>query len=291
MENTPKHFFCKKDKYYFFVEDYTLQDDIAFAICDICGEEIHEVPHYYGNIAKAQGKQTGPKTEKGKKRSSMNGFKHGMRSRQLHLLAPAITDRYPECTGCEHKEPCKDDSDFKYCPVIVKPMMTFIKAYEDGDVDELKSFAGFTHARVFQILQIVLKEIFEKGTLQPKTISTRFKTAAIDGDGNTEEEIKETVLEWQRNPLLSQIPKLMETIGMTADQQAMTPDKEQGQSNTEGFIEIEKDKMQTDREFEERRNKQMEEVKEAQIKAIENRKKDDLLNEFNQEEIKEKNGD
>ncbi|MCK5609803.1 hypothetical protein KAR91_48475 [Candidatus Pacearchaeota archaeon] len=283
MDNSDiaKHFWCAKDKHYFLTDDYT-GGDIALSKCEICGGIVEEVPHYYANLDKMHKSATGPVTQKGKDRSKMNSYKHGMRSRQLHLLAPAIPGRYPECSGCQYGEECKDD--YKYCPVIVQPMMQFIKAYEEGNSADLRNFAGFTHARIFQILQIILKEIVEKGTLQPKVINTKYIAKGND-DKPAEEE---TVLEWQRNPLLSQIEKLMQVLGFHADQQNMTPAKNQDQENTDGFIQAEKDKIETDREFEERRTKAMEAVKSAQIKAIENRKNDDLLNEFNQEEIKEK---
>ena len=283
MDKSAKHFWCAKDKHYFLTDDYT-GEDIALSKCEICGGIVEEVPHYYANLEKMHKSATGPVTQKGKDRSKMNSYKHGMRSRQLHLLAPAITDRYPECSECLYKTECKED--FKYCPVIVQPMMQFIKAFEEGNVNDLKHFAGFTHARVFQILQIILKEIIEKGTLQPKVINTKY-IAGGDDDKPVE---KETVLEWQRNPLISQIQKLMEILGWTADQQSMTPAKTQDQQNTDGFLKTEQEKNTTLLEYEERRAKAMEEFKKEVIAAIPDRSNDKALNKYNDTKDNERAG-
>jgi len=291
-EKESKHFFCPPCREYFrtsqWIED---QEKGPVAHCPVCQKAVHEVPHYYANLQKMWDNATGPTTSTGKKRSSLNGYKHGLRSRKLHLMAPAITGKYPECTGCPYFEECK--SDFQYCPVQLGPVMQFLQAWENGQVNDLKQITGITHARVFQILSMSLQQIFEKGTLQPKKISEKINQIRSDDDDDPEHKYdhideRTTVLEWQENPLIKRIPELMNVLGMTAEQQMMTPAKKQEQDNIEGYLRGEESKSEDLKEFMLNQKKQMQDLKDKISTAVDKRSEDRALKNYEKQKAAEK---
>jgi len=284
-----KHFFCKSCREYFRTSQWTEDlDDGPVAHCPSCQENIHEVPHYYANLHKMWDSATGPKTPGGKKRSSLNGYKHGLRSRKLHLMAPAITGKYQECTGCPYFDECKDN--FQYCPVQLGPVMAFLQAFEDGKVDNLKQITGITHARVFQILAMSLQQVLDKGTLQPKKISqktSQIRAADSEHDYDHDDETI-TVLEWQENPLIKRIPELMNVLGMSADQQLMTPAKKQEQDNIDGYLQGEEGKSQDLKEFMQQQKSGLQDLKDKITTAMDKRNQDDALKNYEKQKTAEK---
>jgi hypothetical protein len=258
------------------------------AHCPACQKQVHEVPHFYANLHKMWDNATGPTTRAGKKRSSLNGYKHGLRSRKLHLMAPAITGKYPECTSCHYIDECK--SDFQYCPIQLGPVMQFLQAYEDGKVDDLKQITGITHARVFQILSLSLHQILEKGTLQPKKISEKYNHVKNDDSDLAYDHDDEriTVLEWQENPLIKRIAELMNVLGMTADQQMMTPSKKTEQDNIDGYLQGEESKSQDLKEFMQQQKTSLHDLKDKITTAMDKRNQDDALKNYEKQKTAEK---
>lgn len=223
-----KVFYCKNplhDKYVWETDAYALgEDEKYWAVCPACNTSRMEVDRSFLGLAKAWLVQSGPTTPEGKARSRLNGYKDGRSSKVMHMLAPAFPGRYPECDGCELREECEES--FRWCPVIVGPLLRVSQAYAQGRVDEVREIAGYNAAKQYHVLQMMYGRILKEGVLVPKHI--RY----IDGkDGKIEE-----VLEWQKNPLLDVIPKYMRDLGHTAEQLAVTPQQQQDQENIEGFL-------------------------------------------------------
>ncbi len=280
-EKIKRHFYCKNDRHYFLTDQYIINDsNINYAECEICGKPVEEVPYFYANLTKMwnsdKSNHCGPKTQEGKKRSSMNGFKHGLYTKQHFLLAPALTGKYPECEECSYKEECKEK--FKYCPINLSLMLKYLQAFEEGKIQDIKSFAGLTQGWAFNTLRMMFQHVFSKGVVLPKTI----KTVMDDETGESE-----IVLEEQVNPLLKRIPDFMNALGFLADQQMMTPAKKQDQDNIAGFLQNESGKTEDIKKFMDDQKDKMNELKNKISKAIEKRKEDQALKDYEKEESKE----
>lgn len=292
-DEATKYFYCKDCKHLIITQDWLEENELISAVCDICERPAEEIPsqkkHIYEMVEAAKGKHTGPKTEEGKNklaeaivkntsgkhtgpktpegkyRSSLNNWKHGQTSKQLHLLAPALAGKYPECTGCEYRVDC--EKSYKFCPVNIEPVLRVARAYQEGDTEEIKHLAGLQQGQIFNITKMMIASVYKHGVLNPKVVSAKAK----------DEETEEIVMEWLANPLLKRIPEYMALMGTTADQQTMTPKSQKEQSNFEGFIENEKQKVGSYDEF---KNNMMEAVKSLGSKmsaASKEREKDEAL--------------
>ena len=189
-------------------------------------------PERYEALMKAQaGKHTGPKTPEGKARVSLNAYKHGRKSQNFHLLAPAKFEAYPVCVSCPEDiaAKCKAKK-ISYCPVNMGPMIQFVSAWQNGDVKELRHHASLTQAQVYNQLQMVMQDLIKNGVIV-KDVK--------EWENGRQEYIKS-------NPSLDHLPKLMQVLGFTADQQTMTPKSEKDSEVLEGFLSSGK---QTDGEF------------------------------------------
>ena len=168
---------------------------------------------------------TGPRTPEGKRRSRLNGYQHGAYAQIPILLAPAITGKYLECETCQYVIQCKKEK-WQYCPVQVETFLKFMKAYEEGNVNELRDLAAMCQGHLFNILRMAFQQVYKKGVMSEKAIRE-----FVNKNGE-----KVTMIEWQSNPILNRIPELMQQLGFTADQQMMTPKVESDDANIKGYL-------------------------------------------------------
>lgn len=270
-------FYCKDelhDKHVWESDQYAPDDDdIYWCNCPLCGKPCHEVPDRYLSLAKAWANQTGPRTPEGKRRSSLNGYKHGKYAKSLPILAPALPGKFPVCRDCEHREPCENEP-YKYCPVNMQPMMELIRAFEEGDSAALKSFAALSQANTWQVAQMMYQAVQENGVLVPKEIRTK-----ISKDGDQIDQ----VLEWQANPLLSRIPEFLSVLGHTADQQAITPKQARDQEAVEGYLQGQEIERVEAKEQRDKALKAITDLKEQLRKAHLQRAQDAALNDYSKQ--------
>ena len=136
-----------------------------FAECPKCDFEASQAPWEIG-LFSSMGKQTGPKTAKGKAASSanlvdhptqaetqrtrFNALKHGL-SAKVATYFPARPGQYPICKGC--------DVDWSACmeqKACMRQMITsavFRQAFESGDPTLLKEFNADLQANVQGLIQ------------------------------------------------------------------------------------------------------------------------------------------
>lgn len=223
-----KHFWCFTDSHYWATEDYCEPSHIAeeladngdddalnyYARCPKCQAWTQAVPHYYANLPKM--KTTGPRTEEGKRRSSLNGFKHGRYARPHHLLAPA-TGKYDICHACDQLDECKDNK-LKYCPYKLDLMARVIAAYENGKLDDIKSLAGITQGRMYLVIENMLSEVMNKGVLIKQPVVKNGEPVEYEEDG-----VPKRLYEYVANPMIKELPKMLGASGLTSDQQKMNP--------------------------------------------------------------------
>jgi len=266
-----KHFYCRPDKHYWMTDEWVQEDgaESAFAECPVCSKRIPEASYRLANVAKAWASpnRCGPKTPEGKRRSSMNAYKHGMNAKRLYLLAPALAGKYPECQSCEYRDECK--SSYTYCPVRVEPMLRIIQAYTEGNVDMMKEVTAISQARVATIFEMMISDIFKRGVQLPKVVK---ETA----EG-------ETVLDWSDNPLLRRIPEYMAALGTLAEQNMMTPAKKQDQVNTEGYLKSQDTKSEDLGEYIEKQREAVKNLQETMREALNMRKADPALTKYDKE--------
>ncbi len=218
--------YCSPDE----VKDHHLEQvsDEAYnmyARCPVCKDWCRAVPHYYANLGKMH--SCGPRTKDGRKRSSLNAFKHGMYAKGNNLLAPA-NGKYDICADCADKEAC-DNKELKYCPYKLDLMAKFVAAYENGDINAVKAFAGISQARVYMILENMMHEVLTRGVMfiAPKVHQGEVVKYGV-GEQNEDGEYDqyEVLNEYSLNPMIDAIPKVMSTLGMSSDQQSMNPAKQ-----------------------------------------------------------------
>lgn len=274
MSKDAKHFYCKACKEYWYSDQWVLNDDEApVGACPSCDKPTLEVPYYYANIPKMRKNATGPKTADGKKRASMNAYKHGLYADHHHsLLAPALRGKFPECNGCSYYDDCGDT--LKYCPVNLQLITKFIQAFEEGKVDDLKQFTGVIHGHTAYTLKMLFQDIFKHGTLVPHKLRT-----VIDDDGLS----KHSVLEWQGNPSVKRIVELMTALGLTADQQMMTPAKKVDDDNVKGFLHAEENKRDDLNEYMDKQKLAMEKLRQDILKGQAAAADDEALKEWEKE--------
>ena len=179
----------------------------------------------FKNLLRGQGRQTGPKTEAGKKKCRLNAVKHGHKM-TVSPIYPAKFDKYPECFSCEHREKCENDNEFRFCPVKTEKvydfMTKFIAAKANGDLESLDELIGATTAKTYAILQSMISDVLTIGTTVEETTTNK------EGDL--------IYSKYKQHPVLETIPKFMTAIGFTADQQMMTP-KAKGEEQKTDMLE------------------------------------------------------
>jgi hypothetical protein len=197
--------------------------------CPGCGELTKAVPHYYANLKKMR--TTGPRTDAGKARSAMNGVKHGMYAQPNHLLAPA-NGKYDICADCEAAEACQN-KELRYCPFKTDLLLRFIAAYENGDLNHLKTMSGLSQGRLYLVLESCFSEIGNTGVLLKSLkvsngdVVYEKKTVGEGPDAVVMDDTDKPIFEYKSNPLIDVLPKVMESLGMSSNQQNMNPAKKE----------------------------------------------------------------
>jgi len=309
-----RHFFCRPCIHYFVSSDWYIDEieDIIYTPCDICKQATQEIPstkiNSYKGAAAAKGKHTGPKTEAGKKagvekrkgtatgpktqagkdRSKLNGYKHGNYSKEFTLLAPALPGKFPMCGDCEYNG-AGCGTEFKYCPVNIKPMVELLRAYQERDNKAIREIHGLQQARALQVLEMMFQAVFKYGVLNPKEMRKKGGSAAIDYSGKDTEKWEEITLEWMANPLIKRIPEFMAAIGSTAEQNLMTVKSEQSQDNFDGFLEKTSEQQQEVKNFQTQLIGEIEKLGIGLENAKKQRDTDDALNEYEQQQEHERN--
>lgn len=225
-----KHFWCYECSKYWKTSDFMSGDEYDYySKCPQCSSITKAVPYYYGNLPKMR--TTGPKTEAGKQRSSVNAIKHGMFASAHHLLAPA-NGKYDICRECDSLSDCKYGK-LKYCPFKQDMMLRFLAAYENGDMEYLKTMAGLTQGKLMLVLDNCFNEIMSEGVLikSLKVSNGRivYHKKPVDDGGEVayEDDYDNPLFEFKSNPLIDVLPKIIETAGMSSNQQKMNPGKQE----------------------------------------------------------------
>ncbi len=226
-----KHFWCYRCSHYYLSVDFSEPEHTGLDIdpgspddelnyysrCPHCNEWVKAVPHYYANLKRMAANATGPKSDSGKRRVALNGFKHGIYTSEKHLLAPA-NGKYDICPTCDYQVQCKH-REFSYCPFKMDLFLKVITAYENKDLGAMKQYAGQSQAKLLVIYEGMLAEVLNKhgGVIRQPKISNGQVVKIKDQTTGREEIVYEIV----EHPLLKHIPKISAALGFTSDQQEM----------------------------------------------------------------------
>ena len=204
-----KHFLCKNCSFYYYTDNFeSIDEDSApdqntnvylhTAICPKCGFSNRNTHHGVKNLPKMHLNATGPTTEAGKERSSLNAFKHGAYS-QAGIIAPALHGKYSMCATCEFSDDCASKK-IKYCPVNLSLMLRVVQGVKDNDISAIMDVHGMTLARVQGIVNQLLSYVEEHGVVEKN------KQGA-----------------YTINPALNKLPEMVTLAGSSAEQLEMTP--------------------------------------------------------------------
>ena len=234
----------EKIKEIFFCKDCWLAWDLEDGPeCPKCRKVVDPVPWYWRNLVKMQGRQTGPKTLKGKRKAEINLRTHNAgpgpeaskytrlnrvthgRYLKVSALYPAKIGKYSDCLTCPVRERCEEEK-WKYCPQKTDKIYEFqahiLAALKNNNLEAMDEYAGLTMAKAHAIMQDMFENIFKYGTMYPE-----MKT---DSDGETM--LKRLVA----NPMLEVIPKYINLLGMTAQDRKLTQ-KQQGEMTPDTIME------------------------------------------------------
>lgn len=209
------------------------------AICPGCGGDgIKKPRRSYAGLAAAHGKQTGPKTEAGKaqglknirennsgptgesaERTRLNAVKHGRYSSTP--IFPAKPGTYPECDSCRALKECQA-RELVYCVTKTqRKLRRLARAIGSPHQKDRARLAIDSLANLQLILESSFEDVLEMGTAVEETtessggiISRRYKA----------------------HPSLDPIIKMMSQLGISAQDQQLTP-KSAGEQKRDTAVE------------------------------------------------------
>jgi len=255
-----KFFMCQPCRYVWQSTDYLTQGDTIIATCPICekSDKVKETSHRVANLALGWDKATGPVTEAGKSRVSLNAWQHGRNASKFHIMAPAKPGKYSICADCLHFDECK--SGYKYCPVDLETLARFVQAYKDGAVNDLRELAGLAQAQVHKVFQEMIHHILTKGVAIEKKIPIFNK----DGDILLDDSGKPIFnISFEKNNLVKDLPAFVQSMGFSAIDQDMTPRTRQESETLKGYLDEKDEDAQTMFDLKKRTHDELKRMREA----------------------------
>lgn len=221
-KNDPfRYFYCRKCKLSWKSEEFITEGDNRTALCPACEKPAPECSHSTFNLANtAWNNATGPRTEEGKARVALNGWKTGAHCTRIRLMAPAKFEKFPWCQDCEQRTACKN-KEIRYCPRDIETLAKFIQAFKDGDPNTLREEAGIANAQMWKVFSMMMHNIVQKGVM--------LKVERTDGEGNI-------TITYEKNQLIKELPSFIGSLGFNADAQVMTPKSVEQKEALEGHL-------------------------------------------------------
>ena len=260
-----KYFHCQRQlcRYVWQSTDYLTQGDTIIATCPICesNKKVKETSHRVANLALGWDKATGPVTEAGKSRVSLNAWQHGRNASKFHAMAPAKPGKYAICADCPVMDQCK--AGYKYCPVDLETLARFVQAYKEGAVNDLRELAGLAQAQVHKIFNEMVHHILTKGVAIEKKIPIFNK----DGDILTDDSGKPMFnIQFEKNNLVKDLPAFVTTMGFSAIDQDMTPRTRQESETLKGYLDEKDTDQQSVFELKKKTHDELKRMREAMEK-------------------------
>jgi len=258
-------FYCTPCKRQFTCEPAQVEDApeknhpyIYYSNCPDCDMNTAQIPWEKG-VMQALGKQTGPKTEAGKKSSAknlsghptpeamqtirFNAMKHGLSAKVADFF-PAKPGGYPRCTNCEH---LSDRSCVPYRGCL-KHAELFLKndlAFKANDPQLLMSIRADTQAALQAMVNDIILTIALDGGVRLKTPEwysdkdggchlARFE------DEMTGEQVQ--IYKLEAHPLLKPLLDIISKNNMSLGDMGMTPKVQDQNEITQGFLDRETEK-------------------------------------------------
>ena len=204
--------------------------------CTQCGAECVEL-WYMTNVRKAQGKETGPKSEAGKNKVRMNGYTTGSRYLSGAIpkaLPPAKPGEYAECDDCQDLDECKQavadamgTCQFIACHRQSEVFAKYRNAHLTGDPMALKFAAADNQARQQLVLNALFKAIFKHGVVIDSLIVGKDGVVKLGG---------KPVTELKSNPATNDMIKLAEKMGFSLTDWTLTPKSKEAKAALEGYL-------------------------------------------------------
>jgi hypothetical protein len=223
VKDGKKYFYCAPCKFAWETDAFLTSGDVVTSLCPVCDQSASECNHSKFNLVKAWANSTGPKTEAGKARVALNGWKDGAHCSRVRILAPAKFDKFPWCSDCEDREMCSR-KEIRYCPRDIETTLKFIQAYKEGDPGALGEEAAIANAKMWNVFNMMIHNIMQKGVM--------LKVVREDEKGN-----KST--SYEKNQLVKELPAFISSIGFNADQRVMTPKAVEQKEALEGHLVLE----------------------------------------------------
>lgn len=227
--------------------DFQMAEDTGklFAICPTCSKTAPEA-HWMENLRQGHGKQTGPTTEAGKKRSSLNAMKHGSYSNSY--LYPRDPGKYPECADCQDQDECNADKS-GYCHRKIEIYHKFMLAIERGDPEAIKSIAAKNFAQAQMLINFLFHDIFRLGAILESPVYEKLTNAAGDSVLEKVEFDGNSLMEYKANPAINKVTEMLKTLGFTLPEFAATPKGQDEREILKGHLDDQAATRQTTEEY------------------------------------------
>ena len=217
------------------------------------------------NLRVGADKKTGPTSDTGKERSSRNATKHGLHSDSY--LYPRKPDKYPECDRCSDLDECRADPS-GYCHRKAEIFNKYLLAIREGDPNKIALLIAGNFSSAQQLLNHLLKDILDEGTLIKEPILTR------DKDGNPA--IMKDVANFKSNPSVGKFIELLSKLGITLPEFGITPKGQKERDLLQGNLVESAGEKLTTAEYRALQEKKFEEVFDHIKKGKELRKSDPI---------------
>jgi uncharacterized Zn finger protein (UPF0148 family) len=262
MENNreAKYFMCQPCRFVWQSSDYLTSGDNLIATCPICekSNKVKEVSYRVLNLQNGWDKSTGPVTQEGKDRVSLNAWKNGKNALKHHIMPPAKPGKYAICENCPYIDECKKD--YKYCPQDLEILARFIQAYKEGAVNDLRELAGLAQAKMHKIFDEIVHHILKNGVAIEKKMPIFNK----DGDVICGDDGKPIFnISYEKNNLVKDLPGFIQSMGFNAIDQDMTPRTRQESETLKGYLDDKQVDQQSMLELKKRTHDELKKMREA----------------------------
>jgi hypothetical protein len=272
-----------------------------FADCPECGRADVEQASWERAMLAAYGRHTGPRTEAGKRRSSLNRvltphteeeiartrfnrLKHGLYAK-VQVFFPAKPGKYPHCNGCRWLDNGCGEWDHGACLVQTELFLRHRIAYQTRNAGLLTELAADRQAHTQALISNLLIAIAQGGVeiRRPHYVSDKDGNVKLVEyvDANGDVRRVEDVL---ANPLIKPLYELLAKNSEILTREGMTEKAQEDDEQLRGFIHRDEQQQVALADHAKEQSAKLEKLLDLVERSRERQKRDPVLIEHQREE-------
>jgi len=267
------------------------------AACPNCGATSDQA-YWEKALLKAWSNATGPKTAEGiaataknleghptpeeAKRTRFNAMKHGLAARTATYF-PAKPDGYAFCKAC--------DVDRFWCgdqPACVKQTQIFLQhhaAFETRNPKHLTGIYADLQGAIMAVLQQILQTIIADGVkiTSPQWYTDKETGRLVIAEYVDEDGHRRVLTEIEAHPLFKPLGELLSRNSLSLQDMGMTAKVIEEEEQEMGRLQVQEGAQQALADFSQQQAESLNALRAMMERAVENRKKDPILVEYQQQ--------